>query len=451
MALCLTNIGRAHRNAKKPLDAEDYFNRALRLRHEWSELEPDNPSARSDLAAAHMLLATLLKTTSRRELAESCYLASIREREQLIQDFPRTVDYRVGLAFALRSLSEFQRMSGRALDAEQSARRGIDVAKVALAEAPTAANARWILATNHQLAALALEKQDRPHAALVEFQASVDVFQKLAADFPEESNYGGNAGWRAYDLARLWRGLGQAREAEQTLRQALACFEKLMAEHGHDPVHGRDFVTVSGTLADVLIAGARPAEAETVLTRARAIAAQLASETKAPAYQKLLAGVHSHLGSFFAKTARYAEAVDAYRSALEAVPKDNAARQQLAWLLATCPVTELRDPATAVRLAREAVAAQPKNGQPWTALGAAQYRNGDWADAVKSLNESVRLQQGENGATGFFLAMSHWRQGDQKAARGAFQKAVAWMQKNDPDSAEFQRLRTEAAALLGIE
>src|SRR5262249_14052822 len=49
----------------------------------------------------------------------------------------------------------------------------------------------------------------------------------------------------------------------------------------------------------------------------------------------------------------------------------------------------------------------------------------------------------------FFLAMVHWHLGDKDQARSWFDRAVAWMDKNQPPNDEELRLyREEAEALL---
>jgi hypothetical protein len=46
--------------------------------------------------------------------------------------------------------------------------------------------------------------------------------------------------------------------------------------------------------------------------------------------------------------------------------------------------------------------------------------------------------------------MAKWQLGDRRAAREWNDKAVEWMQKNQPNDAELIRFRSEAAELLGV-
>ena len=46
--------------------------------------------------------------------------------------------------------------------------------------------------------------------------------------------------------------------------------------------------------------------------------------------------------------------------------------------------------------------------------------------------------------------MAHWKLGDKTQARSWYDKAVPWMEKNQPKNEELIRFRDEAAALLGV-
>jgi tetratricopeptide (TPR) repeat protein len=125
-----------------------------------------------------------------------------------------------------------------------------------------------------------------------------------------------------------------------------------------------------------------------------------------------------------------------------------------AWLLATCPYTEVREPAQAVELGTKALASVPGERNYWNTLGVAHYRAGHWSDALAALEKAVQL--GNGGAHDwFFLAMAHWQLGDKEQGRDWYDKAVAWMENNkraiERDwvlNDELPRFRAEAAALL---
>src|SRR5205823_3087568 len=98
----------------------------------------------------------------------------------------------------------------------------------------------------------------------------------------------------------------------------------------------------------------------------------------------------------------------------------------------------------------KAVELSPRDGAIWNTLGVAQYRAGDWKAAITSLEKSMSLRNGGDSADWFFLAMAHRQLGDQPQARRWYDKAVAGMEKHQPNDDELRRFRAEAAERLGL-
>jgi tetratricopeptide (TPR) repeat protein len=149
------------------------------------------------------------------------------------------------------------------------------------------------------------------------------------------------------------------------------------------------------------------------------------------------------------------EALADYQKLLEVTPDNAPAQNALAWLLATCPDTKVRDPARAVALAGMAVQRAPGNGDFYNTLGAAHYRAGDWKAAVAALDKAMELRAGGNAFDWFFLAMAHQKLGDPDEARQSFDRAVDWMNKNGPSlknkpqlAEELRRCQSEAEEVL---
>src|SRR5262249_45393824 len=124
------------------------------------------------------------------------------------------------------------------------------------------------------------------------------------------------------------------------------------------------------------------------------------------------------------------------------------ALNMLAWRLATCKDAKLRDPGRAVQLAKEATTLAPKAATYWTTLGVAHYRAGHWKVSIEALEKSRELKK-DHSSGYFFLAMAHWQLGNKEETRKWFDKAVQWMEKNQPKNEELRRFRAEAAKLLG--
>jgi tetratricopeptide (TPR) repeat protein len=99
---------------------------------------------------------------------------------------------------------------------------------------------------------------------------------------------------------------------------------------------------------------------------------------------------------------------------------------QRAWRLVTAPPGK-RDPAQALALIQKALEREPDNVHFLNTLGVVQYRSGQYAAAVLSLEKSLASGKGESDAFDFFfLAMCHAKLGDAAKAKDCFDRAVKW-------------------------
>jgi serine/threonine protein kinase/Tfp pilus assembly protein PilF len=159
---------------------------------------------------------------------------------------------------------------------------------------------------------------------------------------------------------------------------------------------------------------------------------------------------HYNLGLALQNDGQLDEAIYEYAEAIRLKPDDAQFRNTLARLLATCPEVKLRDPNQAVEHAQKAVELAPGQGGFWNTLGVAQYRNGDWKEAVEALMKSSQLRTGGDSSDFFFLAMAQWQLNDKDKARAWYDQAIAWMDKHHSQDKELKRFRAEATALLGL-
>ena len=151
--------------------------------------------------------------------------------------------------------------------------------------------------------------------------------------------------------------------------------------------------------------------------------------------------------------------LDGYRQLVERFPNVAQPHADLAWLLATCPDAKFRDAAQALEGAKKAVKFAPESAVSWQVLGWAHYRTGAWKASIEALEKSIELQK-DGGDTGqwFTLAMAHWQLEHKDEARKWYDRAVAWMDKNQEalkksrhDWEQVSSFRAEAAELLEIK
>jgi tetratricopeptide (TPR) repeat protein len=157
-------------------------------------------------------------------------------------------------------------------------------------------------------------------------------------------------------------------------------------------------------------------------------------------------------GIAYTKQGQWDRAIADFSRFVDLRPASPAALNRLAWLLATCPEVKLRAPRRAVEAAKKAVALAPGEADGWTTLGVAHYRAGDWQASIEALEKAMALRKNASGVATewFFLAMAHQQLGHEAQARQWYKKAELWMDRHAPKDEEFQRFRTEAAALLKI-
>jgi tetratricopeptide (TPR) repeat protein len=134
-------------------------------------------------------------------------------------------------------------------------------------------------------------------------------------------------------------------------------------------------------------------------------------------------------------------------------PNIRAYQLPLAVLLTTCPDARFRNPERAIELAEAAL--HREDGSSWQLLGVAYYRAGQLQPAIDSLNRSVAIWDGGDAFNWAFLAMAHWRLGNEQEARQWFDKFFDAVEHKRPVQLTnfthplyLQDLRQEAKALL---
>jgi tetratricopeptide (TPR) repeat protein len=183
---------------------------------------------------------------------------------------------------------------------------------------------------------------------------------------------------------------GKTQDAEDARRRLIDFYEKLAIGNSKMPEPRDRLARSHYTLAEMLAQKKRPQEA--IEEYRQAIAG----------WEKLAADFRDK-PEFRVYTARMAVVLSAVNNT--------------AWRLATDANPANRDPGWAVELAKLAVERAPGNGVFANTLGAAQYRAGDWKEAIAALEKSMQLRQGGDSFDWFLLAMAHWQLGDKEKAR----------------------------------
>jgi tetratricopeptide (TPR) repeat protein len=257
------------------------------------------------------------------------------------------------------------------------------------------------------------------------YRKSIEILEALLKDSGSDAGYGEQLSGSNLDMAALLEGSGRTEEAERAYREAIRL--------APDDAFTRQLFFWS------LMRQRKVAEAERVcrewLKR---------TPDDGP--------VHYRLANVLLAQNRLQEAIPALTRGLAITPQQLVeGHNDLAWVLTTCSDPDSQHPIVAVTLAKKAIELDPASSKAnYRTLGVAHYRMGKWEAATAALEKSMELREGGDSTDWFFLAMCHRQLGDEGAARKWYDKAVVWMDKNQPDNRELARFRTEAATLLGI-
>jgi tetratricopeptide (TPR) repeat protein len=255
---------------------------------------------------------------------------------------------------------------------------------------------------------------------------------------------------------KRWKGVPQM---QQALAEAgVGVFEGFLDEHNRDPAvrfqTGRAYLLIG----NVYCAQFKVVEAAAARRKGIAFFEQLVADFPENGdYRQELAGAYYILGKQLNCFGDPGESVEACRKAGEQFRQalqhkaDGRAYNNYADFLADCPHVSLREPGQAVVLAQQAVHLAPTKGIFWSTLGVAHYRVGNHAAAIAALEESIKRRDG-NSYDWFFLAMAHWKQGDEEQSRQRYDQAVQRLNENvvAAQGTLANPYRLEAEALLGI-
>jgi tetratricopeptide (TPR) repeat protein len=367
-------------------------------------------------------------------------------------------DVKCGMAILYRDLGERQ--------------RAVELLEEVVAHSPGVPKYRVQLGDSYQ--ALGGAQKD-PAARERAYRQALAIWEALAADPATRAVALTRKGAAYISLAGMFHGLRQYQKAEQSIhdyiasRAALRDEFPLPASDSHVPrivpwvPRDEPLIANNASLwAAILIETGRTEEAERVYREGLFFMERDEKRLREAGYPyvEYARGVRFRdlmgLGNLLAEQGRLPEAKEVFRQSLDvgealAADTDEAEhKNMLAWIMATCPVFQIRDPAKAVEHAQKTVEREPRRGPYWTTLGVALYRAGEWKAATDALGRSMELRNGGDSFDWFFLAMAHWQLGDRDQARTWYDKSVTWMEKNNPRDVELRCFRAEAAALLSV-
>jgi protein O-mannosyl-transferase len=276
----------------------------------------------------------------------------------------------------------------------------------------------------HYNLANALDRQGKPDEAISQFEKAIEI----NPDFAAAHN---NLGTALLDQGRLEEASGQyhqAIEKDPAYAEAYNNLGYLLAKQGRsgEAIEAYrkaielkpDRAEFYNNLGNLLAAQGRTTEAVEQLQKAVEIEPDNAKihynlanlrfaqgqwneaiEQYRQALKHMPGSVHAHyqLGVALQCQGQFAAAIAQFTEVLQLDPQHAAARNNLAWLLATCPQASLRNGPKAVELAQQAV--QLSGGdQPeiLDTLSAAYAEAGQFQEAIETVRQALSLAEAKN-------------------------------------------------------
>jgi tetratricopeptide (TPR) repeat protein len=345
-------------------------------------------------------------------------------------------------------------------------------------------------------------------------ERGVSLMERLVARAPAEPEYRHALALRLSNLGMDLTMTGSEREGRAICRRAVALLDDLVRSPSPTPDHYRNLANVAGALAESEQEAANWVEAADNYRKAAAAFGHLTPDASGvPEYQHGLLPFYWHnlgddyrnLGTVLGHLQRIAEAEAAFAGAVRihaklvadfpevghywtALFRDYRDRGTMLWtcgrareadqafgqahelgermatafspnrlvddcfagFLVTCPDSRWWDAKCAREFSSRAIERNARSVDAWKTLGIADYRMGDYAGALDALGKAIALQKDNPLAEQFFIAMAHWRLGQEQQARQCFEKAARSMNEAGRHDDDLVRFRAEAASVLGI-
>jgi tetratricopeptide (TPR) repeat protein len=405
------DLGHLMHGEGRSFEAEWLLRSAMVRAEQLATEHGDDPATRALLARSRWHLGAVLRFGRRFEEAEQAFCEAMMFSEQLVAEIPLNDALYLEMSLVEQSAAEMLQEAGRRQEAERHYLRCIAIQERLAAE--NIDDHREYLARSHAgLAALLLDV-GRDQEAESHYRRAIGLVEDLIGRFPRAVLYQDR-------MAEMLGGL---------LRVANRRLARGDQQGGDELLDSIDAITrraldndQMGTLR-VLYRIATTRFEQQQYEAARAVLTEVL-ET----HQRVLTSTFPFD---------------------DPPPLHHTARMNaLAWLLANCPDSDLRNPRDAVAWATRAVECDPGNGMYLNTLGVALCRAGDAEQAIVVLRRAVDLSFG-TAADFFFLSLAHCHQGRLGEGLEWHRQAVDWMERNDPDNPELLLMRAESEQLLG--
>ncbi|MBM3744826.1 MAG: hypothetical protein FJW34_03390 [Acidobacteria bacterium] len=302
-------------NVGDTVGARESYRRALELARQVHADQPHEPASRRYLARANVKLGDLSALGGDRREALQQYQEALQVLDALAAAQPGDLAASREVLDVAGKIGFTHYQLGNLTAALASYRRCLLIAQEWQKAEPQARGARRAVASGHERVGEVLARSGRTAEGLVNLRAALDIYQTLRAEHPADPQAQRDVSATHTIVGDILLGAGRTPEALESYRLGLALAEAMARDDPENKLARTDLHLTLGRLADVLWAAGQKPQAREMTERALRVLKPLADSPDALQYDL----------------------------------------QNYAWILATTPFEDLRDPARAEQSALKTV------------------------------------------------------------------------------------------------
>jgi serine/threonine protein kinase len=442
LSLLLGLTGQTHQ-------AEAVLRENLPILEDLTSANPCRPDYQKTKADNLCRLGDVLKVSGQSKESEKFYLQAEEILERLLAQEPKTTEYKQARAIVAYNLGLLCREAGRLPDSEKAYQRSIGVSKALVGEFPLIPDYGLELAMEEHQLGLTLAQMQKYAEAESAYRHAEELLERLVRDFPAKQRYQEEFACCSNNFGIYFEKTHVPAEAENSYARAARLLEDLAKRFPRMLDYHSDLGGARFSQARLLADRNENEKACKLLEQAiehQRIAIQ--GNPRNPQYYAPLWPQYQLLLKLLMEDGKIDQINLVLQGAREKCKDLPSILNNLAWWMVRHPQPPFGNATLGLQFAKQATEKSPSKGDLWNTLGTAQYRLGNWQEAVAALEKSRTLRSGGDSYDFFFLAMTHWQLGEKDQARDSYQKAIAKLPKDKNE--ELRRIQEEAEKLLGV-
>ena len=444
LGTALISLGKAEQQASKRQDAAKHLQQAMALFQDLRKKFPASSRVLTATANSEKAYGIYLIEGGRAAEAVQIFNQAIEAHDVLVDEFPKEPDYYVQRAAARLNLAEALRGLGRWAVVVRNDESCVSDLQQVVRARPDVPLYREDLAIARTNLGQSLRRLGSNTESVPILQKALESFEEMSASYPLPRYIEGLANTRI-SLAQVFSDLGQQDAALPLANLAIEDYRRLLDEVDPESLIYQESIGLVYCNRGRILArrGDLPGGVQSYETGLASLKAAADKEPQTARFSDRLASAWGQFGQVqfaagqteAARTA-FTTAITLRRDMVTRFKTSTQYQDSLAWLLATCPIEELRDGKRALELATGTTLSIPDSPQHWLTQGAAHVLLGEFAAAATALEQSQKLRGQEEGITLCLKAIAAAKLNQVNAAKASLTAAKAWQKTQKPADEE---------------